>query len=168
MFRKLLKLFALVIAFVKALPHPPVRRVWITAGGRTVRRVTPSVIVCNNAPPDGGVRRRPTARRGQDRCVLNVFVARATGPVGLARLLVASLLRRLDKVREFEVMCLTELKVATRRRRLVVSVDGEVVEMRSPLKYSVRRGGLKVIVVASGEWSVAGCQGRALPFPDPD
>ena len=43
-------------------------------------------------------------------------------------------------------MALPELAISTRGRTARVSVDGEVVDMETPLRYRVRRGGLKVIV----------------------
>ncbi len=87
-----------------------------------------------------------------DRCVLNLFVARERGPLGLLRLAGAALLRRLGSAgtRGFEAICLESFEIAARGRRLPVSVDGEVVDMALPLRFSVRRGGLKVLMPLAG------------------
>jgi diacylglycerol kinase family enzyme len=107
--------------------------------------VTPSVVVCNN-PYQMKVFGLENVSH-VDRSVLNVYVARAKGPVGLVRLLLASAFRRLDNLREFETISQQSVRIDVRRRRaLPVSIDGEVVAMKTPLEYAVRRGGLKVVV----------------------
>src|SRR5215218_5753655 len=145
--RKFTKILALLFAFLRSLRRLPVMRVLITSGGsgETVRRVTPSVVVCNN-PYQMKVFGLENVSY-TDRSVLNVYVARATGPIGLVRLLLASAFRRLDNVREFETISQQSVRINVHRRRNVtVSIDGEVVEMKTPLEYGVRRAGLKVVV----------------------
>ena len=145
--RKFTKILALFFALLQSLRRLPVMRVLITSGGNgeSVRRVTPSVVVCNN-PYQMKVFGLENVSYA-DRSVLNVYVARATGPVGLVRLLLASAVRRLDNVREFETITQPSVRIGVHRRRnLAVSIDGEVVELKTPLEYGVRRAGLKVVV----------------------
>ena len=142
------KFFALFVALFRVLRRPPVMRVRIDGGGQSVRRMTPSVIVCNNPHQMQvfGVESVSYADRG----VLNVYLARSTKWFGLAWLIVRAMFRRLDTAKNFESMALRELAISTRRRTARVSIDGEVVDMETPLRYRVRRGGLKVIVPSSG------------------
>jgi diacylglycerol kinase family enzyme len=142
---KAAKLLAGLIAFCKTLGHLPVLRVTLTGDGKPLRRLTPSVIVCNNPHQMRlfGVEAVSHAHRS----MLNIYVAKATGPVGVVRLLIAAMLRRLDtaNARDFEAHRLTELSIGLRRRRLAVSIDGEVVDMTPPLRYRILRGKLKVL-----------------------
>jgi diacylglycerol kinase family enzyme len=144
--RKAVKLLVGLFAFARKLTDLPILQVWVTAGGHTRRRITPSVIVCNNAHQMQVFGVNNISHPSRD--VLNVYVARATGPVAVLRLLLAALFRRLNTahVRDFEALALPALRIDLRRRKLPVSIDGEVVEMRTPLDYRVRRGGLKVLV----------------------
>jgi diacylglycerol kinase family enzyme len=145
--RKFTKILAMFFALLQALRRLPVMRVLITssASGETIRRLTPSVVVCNN-PYQMKVFGVENVSH-TDRSILNVYVARATGPIGLVRLLLASAVRRLDNLREFETICQPSVRIAVHRRRsLPVSIDGEVVELKTPLEYGVRRGGLRVVV----------------------
>ena len=138
------KFIALAVALFRVLRHPPVMRVRIDFPRGSVRRLTPSVIVCNNPHQMQvfGVQNLSYSDRG----LLNVYLARSTTWLGLTWLVVRALFRRLDNAKNFESMALPELAISTRGRTARVSVDGEVVDMETPLRYRVRRGGLKVIV----------------------
>ena len=155
-FRKAVKVVAGIIAFVAHLGRLPLLRMSIHTGAGKFRRVTPSVVVCNNAHQMKVFGVETASYPG--RHVLNVYVAKARGPVSLIRLTVAALFRRLDtaNARDFEVLPLPALRINLRRRRLPVSIDGEVVEMETPLEYRVRRGGLKVIAPGGGAVPSAG------------
>ena len=142
------KFVALFLALLRVLRRPPVMRVRIDGGGRSVRRITPSVVVCNNLHQMQVIGVATVSH--PDRSMLNVYLARSTRWLGLAWLIVRALFRRLDTARNFEALSLSELAVSTRRRVERVSVDGEVMDMPTPLRYRVRRGGLKVIVPEAG------------------
>ena len=77
---------------------------------------------------------------------LAVYIARPTGRLGLLRLALQALLRRLRGERRLQVLCAGEAKVETRRRRIPVALDGEVVVLQTPLHFGTRPGALKVIV----------------------
>jgi len=143
------KFLAMAVAFFQVLRHVPLLRVQVTGGRWEARRLTPSVIVCNNAHQMKvfGVEEVSHPDRG----MLNVYVARARGAAGLVRLVLAALFRRLGSLRDFEVIVLPEVRVDVprrRRRRIRVSIDGELTDLDLPLNYRIRRGGLKVIVPA--------------------
>ena len=142
------KFFAMFMAFARAVLSPlPIMRVYLSFGDTTLRRLTPSVIVCNNAHQMEvfGVADVSYPDRG----VLNVYLARSTNWLGVMWLIVQALFRRLDAAYNFESMVLPELTIDTRSRHARVSIDGEVADLRTPLRYRVRQGGLKVIVPAA-------------------
>jgi len=154
------KFVALFVALFRVLRRLPVMRVRIDGGGTSVRRITPSVVVCNN-PHQMQVIGVETVSH-PDRSMLNVYLARSTRWFGLAWLIVRALFRRLNTARNFEAIALRELAVSTRRRVERVSVDGEVVDMKTPLRYRVRRGGLKVIAPQA---DAPDCAGLAPEIP---
>ena len=84
------------------------------------------------------------------RCVkrgeLAIYVARPTGRTGLVWLALQALLGRLRGERRLQVLCAGEAKVETRRRRLPVALDGEVVVLETPLRFATRPGALRVIM----------------------
>jgi diacylglycerol kinase family enzyme len=81
---------------------------------------------------------------------LAVYVARPTGWAGLLRLALQALLRRLRGERSLHLMCAGEARVETRRRRIPVALDGEVLNLETPLHFARRRAALKVIVPGGG------------------
>jgi diacylglycerol kinase family enzyme len=85
-------------------------------------------------------------RRCVKRGELAIYVARTGGRLGLLRLGLQALLRRLRGERRLEVMCAGEALVETRRRRLPVALDGEVVLLETPLHFKTRPAALKVLV----------------------
>ena len=138
------KFVALFFALLRVLRRPPVLRVRIDGhNGLALRRLTPSVIVCNNPHQMKvfGVDNVSYPGRG----VLNVYLARSTRGLGLLWLIVRAFFRRLDTARSFESMALPEVTIHTRRGTARVSIDGEVTDMQTPLRYRVRRGGLQVL-----------------------
>jgi diacylglycerol kinase family enzyme len=138
------KFVALSLALLRVLRRPPVLRVRIEGdNGLALKRVTPSVIVCNNPHQMKvfGVDNVSYPGRG----VLNVYLARSTRGLGLLWLIVLAFFRRLDTARSFESMALPEVTIRTRRATARVSIDGEVTDLQTPLRYRVRRGGLCVL-----------------------
>jgi diacylglycerol kinase family enzyme len=59
------------------------------------------------------------------------------------------LLEGVERVTELDLFTVEEVAVETRRRRLQVALDGEVVTLESPLHYRTRPGALKVHVLAN-------------------
>src|SRR5882724_271992 len=105
---------------------------------------TPFVFIGNNEYQLEGTNfgRRNNLADGQ----LCLFVANEVGRLGLIRLAVQALFGRLRDATDFNAMMTSELLIETRRKRLSVAVDGEVIAMDSPLHYRVKRSALKVMV----------------------
>ena len=109
----------------------------------SVKRITPSVIVCNN-PHQMRVFGVENVSHC-DRALLNVYVARGTHGLGLVWLIVRAAFRTLDSARRFEAFTVLDVTIHTRRPTARVSIDGEVVDLPTPLRYSVRKAALKVV-----------------------
>jgi diacylglycerol kinase family enzyme len=118
---------------------------------------TPFVFIGNNEYQLEGTNfgRRNNMADGQ----LCLFVANEVSRVGLIRLAVQALFGRLREATDFTALTTTEILIETRRRRLSVAIDGEVMPMDSPLHYRVNRSALTVMVprttVPSAEASVS-------------
>jgi diacylglycerol kinase family enzyme len=137
------KFLAMFVALFHVLRRIPIRRVKLSFNGTTIRRVTPSVIVCNNAHQMKVFGVENVSR--PDRGVLNVYLSRSTKWYGIVWLIVRAAFRSLDTAKNFESHTLKECTISTHGDHARVSIDGEVTDLRTPLHYRVRQGGLKVI-----------------------
>ena len=138
------KFVAMFFALLRVLRRPPVLRARLEAPGLSVRRFTPSVIVCNN-PHQMRVFGVENVSY-PDRSLLNVYVARSTNWAGIVWLFVRAALRTLDNAWNFESVAVPELTLRTRGQTARVSIDGEVTDLQTPLEYRVMKGGLTVVL----------------------
>jgi len=122
----------------------PVMAVRIQSGEREWMRRTPIVFVGNNRYElqGWGIGSRACLDGG----LLHVSVVRQTGRWALVRMILYSLFGRLETVREFESLCSEDLRIETRRRRLPVALDGEVVVLNTPLHYRIHPRALAIMV----------------------
>lgn len=137
------KRLAMAVASLRTMARFHASRLTLSANGGEARVDTPLLFVGNNdyrlAIPGAGRRERLD---GGLLCVLvmrskslpGVLAATARALVGLSR---EDDMVRLDSV--------TELKVASRRGRLTLGIDGETVTMETPLTFRIRPKALKVI-----------------------
>ncbi|MEP6810939.1 MAG: diacylglycerol kinase family protein [Chthoniobacterales bacterium] len=79
---------------------------------------------------------------------LGFYLANRTGRFGLLRLAVSALLGRLHRAEDFVAFCIEEARIESRKHSLLVSTDGEVTRMTTPLQYRIRPGALRVLVPA--------------------
>ncbi len=134
-------LFAAVAVF-RLYPFLVVR---LNVDGRMMLRRTPFVFVGNNVYQMEGL--SVGARQRLDAGVLSLYVTHRTGRMGLAVLALRALFGRLRAAKDFDALTAREVWIETRRpRRLRVATDGEVTVMRTPLRYRIRPGALRVIV----------------------
>lgn len=135
---------AFLWAALTVLRRYPFLDVWLSVDSKNFATRTPFVFIGNNKYEmesfNIGTRARLDA--GQ----LSLYVTHRTGRLGLLRLALRALLRRLREAEDFVVLTTTEVRVETRRRRVRVATDGEVALMQSPLHYRVRPGELRVLV----------------------
>jgi diacylglycerol kinase family enzyme len=138
------KWFALLSAALAMVHRYPVLSVRLKADGRELVRRTSIVFVGNNQYELEGL--KMGTRHYLNRGLLHLYVMRHTGIGGLLRLFVSALVGKLRTVKEFDAMCVKELWIEARRRRLHVAVDGEVMVLRAPLYYRTHPAALRVVV----------------------
>ena len=136
---------ALAVATARVLGRYPGLVVRLTTGEETRVLRTPFLFVGNNEYEVEGIRigRRATLARGQLFACLAPRIRARDLPI-LAALALAGRARRNPALAAF---CTSQLRVDTPgRRRIRIALDGEVVSMATPLRYSVRPASLNVLV----------------------
>jgi diacylglycerol kinase family enzyme len=138
------KWIAALWATLVVLRRNPFLAVRITAEGEAIVRRTPFLFVGNNeyrmAGLQAGSRESLTSRH------LALYVLNAAERVGLLRLSWEILFRGAEQVQEIDLLTVQEATVETRRRRLQVALDGEVIVLESPLEFRIRPSSLMVHV----------------------
>lgn len=119
-------------------------RVHLMANGKEFTGRSPLFFIGNNRYEMAGLHigRRPSLHEGK----LSGYLTKSTSRWGLLRLAVRALFGRLRTEREFVSFATDEIRAETRRPKINVAVDGEVMEMNGPLHYRIRPGALRVIV----------------------
>lgn len=131
-------------ATVKALRHNQILEVDLKVDGQEMSRATPIVFVGNNEYKMKGF--QAGTRESIDRGLLALYVVNTTGRMAQIKLAWRVLLGTAEQAAELDVIRTSGASVRSRRRHLHVSYDGEVAEMRSPIKYQVRPAALPVCV----------------------
>lgn len=116
---------------------------WIDLGAGPHLVRTPILAVSNGAYEEGHgpVIRRSSLERGK----LGVYVAHHRNAWGMLRLVARMGLGTWAEDEELDSMTATTVTVNSRRRRLRVANDGEVLRLKPPLVYRIRPGGLNVL-----------------------
>jgi diacylglycerol kinase family enzyme len=138
-------------AVLKVLRRHPFLEVILDLDGRKTFVRTPFVFVGNNEYTMQGL--DIGTRKRLDSGVLSVYLARSTGRLGLLRMALSALFGGLARERDFEAAQVASAEIRTHRRRqkrkrLLVSADGEVAVMETPIAYRARPRALRVIVPA--------------------
>jgi diacylglycerol kinase family enzyme len=122
----------------------PFLDVRLKTDGREISTRTAFVFIGNNEyeMESFNIGRRVRLDAGQ----LSLYFSHRTGRFGLVMLGLRAFLGHVDRIKEFVAMRTTEVSIDTRRDRIRVSTDGEVVMMKPPLRYRVRPGALRVVV----------------------
>jgi diacylglycerol kinase family enzyme len=122
------------------------RRMTVTIEGRGYRHnvCTPFVFIGNNEYSiDAG---RIDARSSLDSGHLQLCMAPDADRSQMARIVLGAIAGRLNGISGFVAQPATELTIAVPSRKLGVSLDGELIILDSPLRYTIRRRALQVIV----------------------
>jgi diacylglycerol kinase family enzyme len=138
------KLPALIWAGIAVFRRYPFLSVRIDIDGDELVRHTPFVFVGNNRYEMEGFRIGERPRL--DDAVLSLYVANRTGRLGLIRLAMRALFKRLEQSEDFDTASAKSFKVETHHDRLQVANDGELCYMQSPLHYRVLPAALSVFV----------------------
>ncbi len=139
------KWFALARAAFTVLRRYPFLSVRLTADGEELTRRTPLVFVGNNEYEMDSFQlgARSCLNQGQ----LSLYVAHRVSRTRLLQLSLAALLGwSPGKAPDFDQLCIRELWIKSRRRKLLVATDGEVNVLPTPLHYRVRPRELRVLV----------------------
>ncbi len=137
------KWFAALWATLAVLRRRPFLGVRIRTGDETVLRRTPFVFVGNNEYRMAGL--HAASRDSLAGGYLALYVMHARHRRSLLRLGIQVLWRGVAGVDELELIPVTEATIETRRSRLRVALDGEVMLLQSPLVYRCRPGALAVV-----------------------
>ncbi len=138
-----LRWLSVASALFTVLRRNPYLKLRLTVNGQEIVRKTPYVLVANNEHKMEGYQLGTRARL--DRGLLWVYVMRKLSRWRLLRMAVSLVFGRFKKQDDFETYAVSSLRVETRRKRLGVSLDGEVKSLRTPLEYRSLPGALSVI-----------------------
>jgi diacylglycerol kinase family enzyme len=133
------KWVAALWASLTVMRRNPFMAVRIIAEGEAVVRRTPFVFVGNNEYYMAGL-------QAGSRDSLAVYVLNAERRESLLRLGLQVLLRGAEQVKELDLLNVEDATIETKRPRLQVALDGEVIALESPLKYRTRPAALQVMV----------------------
>lgn len=120
------------------------KRVVLRSDSGVAQRRTRSVLVSCNPIADAGLgsHRRSPLDGGR----LGVYASGHRGPLGSLRLCMTLASGGIARDTGMDCGVCTSLEVTTGRSRITVSNDGELTELASPLRYTVRGRGLRVLV----------------------
>ena len=135
---------AFLWATVQAFRRYPFLDLQVTFEGQQLARKTAFLFVGNNEYEIAGFRLGSRVCLNAGR--LGLYFSHGTGRLGLFRLALHALFGRVDQAKDFEAFCVTEARIETGHRRLLVARDGEVEWMETPLHYRIRPGALRVLV----------------------
>ncbi len=136
---------AMLVAAARALWRFSSRRLTLRVAGLEAPVDTPLLFVGNNRYETGllGLGRRSAIDQGE----LCLYAPLARSRLGFAWLCLRAVLGRPDRQRDFLTLDgIEEAEIGSRHDRLMVAVDGEALPMKTPLRYRIRAGALKLIV----------------------
>lgn len=140
------KWWAFALAALRALRRYPLIDVTISLEGESRSFTTPMLVISNNAwrdePP-------PLRRQALDRGELEVHVAKAGTRWDLIRLVFAAALGSWRTEHLIQTYRTREVRVTSRKKRAIVSLDGEVTVLRSPMVFRCRPKALSMLIPAS-------------------
>jgi diacylglycerol kinase family enzyme len=117
-------------------------RLRLEVDGQVYDRRSPFLFVGNNRYELEGLKLGRRMRLDEGK--LSLYLSDRTGRLGLIRIAAAALFKRLRMQQDFVVLPAQAVVVQARRRRIQVALDGEVMKLHPPLRYSIHPGLLKV------------------------
>ena len=131
---------AFLLALVRAIARVDRMALSIeTESGKLVRRSS-AVLVTNNI-----YRESEWTRPRMSDGLLEVHIVKGWTRLPLVKAGFDMMLGRWRRTGRIESILARQIEINTRSRRIPLSVDGEVVDERAPLRFSVQRGALKVL-----------------------
>lgn len=134
-------MFKAILAVLKSIPKINVA---IKADGSTVKCKTPFVFVGNNDYKFDllNLGRREGLKDGR----LSIYYPKYKGRISYLRLIYKTLMGKLDQEENFQILHSEEIVIYSNKRRLEVSIDGEVYKLETPLHYVIKPKSLRIIV----------------------
>jgi diacylglycerol kinase family enzyme len=137
------KWLATLIASLRLLRRLPRHRLVVRAGAEVHRHRTVCAFIGNNRYQLDLL--SLGARAALDRGELCLYLLLPETRLALLRLALQALAGRSADAAELESFLVPALVIESRRRRLHVALDGEVLRLRTPLRYRTRPGALPVL-----------------------
>jgi diacylglycerol kinase family enzyme len=137
------RLVAFGAGCVVALRRYRFLRLQMEVDGQTYKRRSPFLFVGNNRYEVEGL--RLGRRHRLDEGKLSLYLSDRTGRLGLIRIAMSALLKRLRLSHDFVILPAQVVIVQAHRKRIQVALDGEVVKLHPPLRYCIHPGLLRVI-----------------------
>jgi diacylglycerol kinase family enzyme len=119
--------------------------VTITVDDQTLTRRSPFILAGNGCYSLSGfaLGKRENISDG----CLSLYVAPQAGRFGTLSLPMRALVGSLERYEQFETFTAKEISIASRHhRRILTAVDGELIELQSPLRLVIKPRGLKVLM----------------------
>jgi diacylglycerol kinase family enzyme len=144
------KILATFRALLATMRRPPRLQVRVTLENDTFDVETPALVVSNNLfGPD----HLPYADV-LDQGVLGIYICTSNHPTDLAQVTIEALLgswHARDRVKTLTARSMTVERRSRRRRRIVATVDGELVTFEGAIEMAIRPGCLTVLAPEPGE-----------------
>lgn len=134
---------AFALAALRAFRRYPLVRVTLSINGNQKTVITPLLVISNNAWHE---QRLPLTREFLDRGELVVHVAKVGTRLGLLWLALRALVGAWNVSHLLDTFKADEVRVISRKRRVMLSLDGEVTILRSPLVFKLRSKALTVLI----------------------
>jgi diacylglycerol kinase family enzyme len=138
------KWLAALWAALAVLRRRPFMSVRIRASEQDILRRSPAVLVGNNAYETSGL--AVGTRSSLNGGVLALYVMNAQARMDLLRLTWQVWRKGAAQVPELDCLLTDAATIETARPAIHAALDGEVVELRTPLQYRCRSGALRVLV----------------------
>jgi diacylglycerol kinase family enzyme len=117
--------------------------------GAAVVRRTPYILIGNNEHAMEGS--KPWERGSMTEGRLWVYILRDQSRAAFARILLKVLLGRFHGPDEFDIIRTAAVSVHARRKRLAVSLDGEIMKLESPVQFRSWPRALRAMVPAGSK-----------------
>lgn len=121
----------------------------LQVGDETIKRKTAMVFVGNNTLQLKNFDLEVSECTRHDR--LAVILMKKVSYWDTVRLIVRGLFKRLDDEQRLEMLCADFFDVSTRSKQVDVVIDGELIRCTSPLRFTVARQALQVLVPQPSE-----------------
>jgi diacylglycerol kinase family enzyme len=138
---------AAIVATARTWWRLPTLTASLTVDGRALTRRSPFLVVGNGSYVLSGfaLARRHNISDHQ----LSLYVAPRAGRLAALSLPMRALVGTLEDYEQFESFCASEIAIALNQPRVQAAIDGEVRELASPLRFSVKPGALRVLLPRS-------------------